>query len=167
MWIITHGNDVKNISISEPILHLTSHLQSRLNGKNTRTVVGKAKSCEVGKSSLTTHPRFNHNLNVIWYHLTSLPGAEKRDSPWLLRRAWLPVKNHGGRGKAVCHYSFFLGSVVSIFACESPSCNTSIINIVAVNICFFISLLYLINCFYLNPWSSSFVPAILNSIPLQ
>lgn len=46
-WIITHGNEVKSISVSEPILHLTSHLpENRPNGKSIRTVVGKAKSYE-------------------------------------------------------------------------------------------------------------------------
>lgn len=71
------------------------------------------------------------------------------------------------KGEAIHHYSM-LGSKVSIFACELPSLLYNfVVNIFAVTINFFISLLFPVICSYLNPWSPSFVPPILNSIPLQ
>lgn len=85
------------------------------------------------------------------YHLWSLLGWQVRNSLVSTGKAWQHCP----------HCSF-------IFALESPSLSyTFVINIVAITVHLHISLLFPVIFSYLSRWSSTFVPQILNSVPLE
>lgn len=151
-WVITHGNELKNISVSEPILHLTSHLwENRSNGKSIRTAMGKAKSYGVGKSSVTSHPRINHDLNVILIPPHIIAKGRRKGLSLTSEKKGVASRQKNmveGAGKfsIIVHFSWdlwweFLHVNRPLFR------NNPVINIVAVSGFFLISLLFLVNCF--------------------
>lgn len=104
----------------------------------------------------------------------------RRPCLWYLQ-SHFPSFVHGGKGlslaskkkglnssqKPPCshHLPLFIvsRSIVSIFECESPSLlYTYFITMTVVAFCFF-SLLFLVNCSYLNQWSSLLVLPVINS----